>query len=138
MGRKNWWFAFSERVRRGKMPRWSYLYIPWYSEPKKYRAHAPDDWKPNEQTMQMAWKVHQTSKEFVGRVITLSREQLFWWERSYSEALANNSLNLFLSNYSITPEMSFQHTTASALRVDVLDWMRGTAGVGIAYDVDGL
>lgn len=137
-GRKNWWHDWSERVRHGKIPRWSYLYIPFYAEPKKYRRHPPDAWKPNEQTLQMAWKVYNTSVELVGRQITLEREQLYWWETSYSEALENNSLNLFLSNYSITPEMSFQSTTMSAINPATLDWMRTGTVDGIAYELEGL
>lgn len=137
-GRKNWWFQFSERVRHGKLPRWSYLYIPWYSEPKKYRRQPPAGWNPNEQTLQMAWKVFNTSEEFVNKQVTLTREQLYWWEGMYGEAMENNSLNLFLSNYSITPEMSFQHTTQSAIRTDVLDWMRTSTKTGIAFEVEGL
>jgi hypothetical protein len=137
-GRKNWWFQFSERVRKGKIPRWKYLYIPFYAEPKKYRRHAPDNWRPSEATLQMAWKVHQTSKDFVGKEITLSREQLYWWESSYNEAMENNSLNLFLSNYSYTPEMSFQHTTTSAINASVLDWMRSGTSMGISYELEGL
>lgn len=137
-GRKNWWFIWSEKVRRGRIPRWSYLYIPFYAEPKKYRRKPPEGWKPNESTLQMAWKVYNTSVEFVGKQITLSREQLYWWETSYNEAQENNSLNLFLSNYSYTPEMSFQHTTQSAIRVDVLDWMRQTSTEGAIYEVEGL
>lgn len=137
-GRKNWWHDFSERVRKGKMPRWKYLYIPFYAEPKKYRRHPPDSWKPSDLTMQMAYKVYQTSQEFVGKQITLDRESMYWWETSYAEAVENNSLNLFLSNYSITPEQSFQHTTISAINASTLDWMRGTSSEGIAYELEGL
>lgn len=137
-GRKNWWYLFSERVRKGKMPRWTYLYIPFYAEPKKYRRHPPDGWQPNEQTSQTAWKVFNTSKEFVGKQVTLSRESMYWWESSYSEALENNALNLFLSNYSITPEQSFQSTTLSAIKPDIMDWMRTTAGEGVAYELEGV
>jgi hypothetical protein len=137
-GRKNWWATWSERVRKHKIPRWEYLFIPWYSEPKKYRRHPPEDWKPNEQTLQMAWRVYNTSKEFVGKQITLTREHLFWYESLYTEALENNSLNLFLSNYSITPEQSLQATTVSAIRTDILDWMRGSVVDGVAYEIDGL
>jgi hypothetical protein len=135
-GRKNWWHDFAERVRKKKMPRWSFLYIPFYAEPKKYRRQPPEGWVPNEATMQMAWKVNQTSTELVGKPITLDRTQLYWWESSYSEALENNSLNLFLSNYSYTPEMSYQATTVSAIRPDVLDRMRSTTTDGVAYEID--
>lgn len=138
LGRKNWWFKWSERVRAGKIPRWAYLYIPFYAEPKKYRRHPEEGWVPNEQTKEMAWKVYNTSKEFLGKQITLDREQMCWWETSYNEALESNSLNLFLSNYSITPEQSFQHTTTSAINASTLDWMRTTAGAGIAYEYVGL
>lgn len=138
MGRGNWWHDWSEKVRHKKIPRWEYLYIPFYAEPKKYRRHPPDGWVPNEQTMQTAWKVNQTSHEFVGKTVTLDREQMYWWETTYAEYLLNDSLNLFLSNYSITPEQSFQSTTRSAIRPDVLDWMRTTAGSGIAYEIEGV
>lgn len=137
-GRKNWWFKWSELVRKRKLPRWTYLFIPFYAEPKKYRRHPPDDWKPNESTMQVAWKVYNTSKEFVGRDVTLTREQMYWWETSYNEAVENNALNLFLSNYSVTPEQSFQHTSVSAVKTEILDWMRSTSLEGIAYEVEGL
>lgn len=135
-GRKNWWAAFSERVRKGKMPRWAYIFVPWYSEPKKYRRHAPEGWVPDEQTMQTAWKVHETSKEFTGKEVTLTRDQMMWWQTGYSEALENNSLNLFLSNYSNTPEQSFQSTTQSAIDPITLDWMRTSTRDGIAYEID--
>jgi hypothetical protein len=137
-GRKNWWAVWSERVRHGKIPRWSYLFIPFYAEPKKYRRHPPEGWTPNEQTMQTAWKVHETSSELVGKEVTLSRETMYWWESSYNEALANNALNLFLSNYSITPEQSLQSTTQSAISPDVLDFMRSTTTQGVGYDIDGI
>ena len=119
------------------MTRWQYLFVPWYSEPKKYRRQPPEDWKPNEGTMQMAWKVHQNSTEFVGKQVTLDRQQLYWWETSYNEAIENNSLNLFLSNYSISPEMSFQSTTVSAINPQTLEWMRNCTVEGAAYEVIG-
>jgi len=137
-GFENWWYHFSEKVRKGKLPRWAYLFIPFYAEPKKYRRHPSDSWRPNQATLDMAYKVYTTSKEFVGKQVTLSREQLYWWESSYNEAMEKNSLNLFLSNYSITPEQSFQHTTISAINAVTLDWMRTTSGEGIAYEVEGL
>lgn len=137
-GRKNWWFQWSEKVRHGKIPRWAYLYIPFYAEPKKYRRRPPENWSPNEQTLLTAKKVYDTSAEFVGKSVTLSRDQLYWWESSYNEAQENNSLNLFLSNYSITPEQSFQHTSVSAIKAEILDWMRTTTTGGIPYELQGL
>jgi len=138
LGRGNWWHEFSEKVRNHKIPRWRYLYIPFYAEPKKYRAHAPENWQPDETTKVMASNVYETSEEFTGKKVTLSREQMYWWEQQYRGALEGGRLNLFLSNYSITPQQSFQHTTVSAVSVDVLDWMRSTTRKGATYVMDGL
>ena len=72
------------------------------------------------------------------KAVTLTREQLYWWETSFQEALENNSLNMFLSNYSYTPEMSFQATIYSAINPEVMEWMRSTTVDGYAYEVEGL
>src|SRR5215471_10183438 len=138
LGRGNWWHEFSEKVRNHKIPRWKYLYIPFYAEPKKYRAHPPEGWVPNETTIAMAANVYDTSEEFTGKKVTLSREQMYWWEQQYNGALEAGRLNLFLSNYSITPQQSFQHTSVSAVSVAVLDWMRSTAKQGATYTLEGL
>lgn len=138
LGRTGWWHDWSERVRKGRIPRWAYLFLPWYAEPKKYRRVPPEKWEPSEETLQMAWKVHETSKEFVGKEVTLDKLSLFWWESSYNEALENNALNLFLSNYSCTPEQSFQATTISAVSPMVLDWLRNQTKEGVAYEMEGL
>lgn len=137
-GRKGWWFTWSEAIRKGEITGWAYLYIPFYAEKKKYRRHPPEGWVPNDATMQLAWKVNQTSHEFVGHQVTLSREQMYWWETSYNDAQAENALNKFLSNYSITPEMSFQHTSASAINPQTLDWMRQTSTMPEPYTIQGL
>jgi hypothetical protein len=63
---------------------------------------------------------------------------MYWWETSYNDALAGNALNMFRSNYSVTPEMSFQHTSASAINPQTLDWMRQTSGMPALYEVQGL
>ena len=134
-GRGNWWFIWSQRVREGRIPRWAYLYIPFYAEPKKYRRTPPANWNPSEDTLAMAKLVYDTSPEFVGKAVILTRDQMYWWESSYREAQENNSLNLFLSNYSVTPDQSFQHTTLSAFKAEVLDKLRMQVKRGAAYEV---
>ena len=135
-GRGNWWHIWSEAVRKGKKARWSYLFIPFYAEPSKYRRHPQVDWTPNETTLMMAKKVEESSPEFVGKAVILTREQLYWWETSYMEALESNSLNKFLSNYAITPEQSYQHSSVSAVPAQILDWMRTTTKSGVMYELE--
>ena len=48
--RGDWWHDFTEQVRKGEYIGWVYCFTPWYIEPKKYRAHPPDDWNPSEHT----------------------------------------------------------------------------------------
>lgn len=135
--RGGWWFEFSEAVRHGRKPRWSYLFIPFYAEPSKYRRQPPEGWQPNGHTLAMASTVERTSPEFMnGQTIHLSREQLYWWESSYAEAQESNSLNSWLSNYSVTPEQSFQHAGQSAFPLQLLDELRMRASNGIAYEVE--
>jgi hypothetical protein len=132
-GRGNWWHLFSEAVRHGRKARWTYLFIPFYAEPTKYRRTPPADWSPSESTLLTARKIEDTSTEFVGKPVILERDQLYWWESSYADAVASNALNKFLSNYAPTPEISYQHTSASALSPQILDWMRSLTRPGEAY-----
>jgi hypothetical protein len=134
-GRANWWRTFSEAVRHGKKPRWSYLFIPFYAEPTKYRRRPPEGWSPNAQTQQVLNQVRDTSTEFMGYVVELEREQLYWWESSYNEAMESNALNKFLSNYAVVPEQSFQHSGYSAFSAQVLDELRMGVEKGLPYEV---
>lgn len=120
----DWWHNFTERVRSGKMPGWIYNFLPYYTEPKRYRATAPIDWKPNEVSLRHARMVWETSPEWVGKRVMLTRDQLYWWETSYIAAHSGHSLNLFLTNFPCTPEQGFQHATRSAIDSDILDFYK--------------
>lgn len=135
--RGGWWFEFSEAVRHGRKPRWSYLFIPFYAEPTKYRRTPPEGWQPNAHTLATAATVERTSPEFMnGATVRLTKEQLYWWETSYAEAQESNSLNSFLGNYACTVEQSFQHAGQSAFPLQLLDDLRMRASGGIAYEVE--
>lgn len=134
-GRGNWWHQFCERVRKGKSRRWRFVFIPWYAEASKYRAKPPVDWKPTEVSLLHAQRVYETSQEFVGHQVMLTREQLYWWESTREEYMSGGKLPLFLTNYCATPEESFQHTTTSAFSPEVLEALRNKTGLGNAYEV---
>jgi len=124
-GRGNWWHEFSEDVRLGNYREWHYIFIPWYTEVTKYRAKHPTNWNPSETTLLHARKVHETSPEFLhGEHVTLTKEQLYWYETSRYSALKTGELNIFLTNYCATPEESFQHTNESAFPFETLERLR--------------
>ena len=123
-GLGGWWYDFTEDVRKGLQRRWRYIFAPWYIENKKNRAAPPEGWNPSEMTMQHARKVYDTSREYTGRDVLLSREQLYWYETERAAAQRRGKLNLFLTNYCATPEESFQHTGNAQFSVEVLERIR--------------
>lgn len=134
-GRGNWWHNFSDEVRRGYHRRWAYVFIPYYVQEKKYVAHPPTDWIPNELTMLHAKKVYETSREFLGRDVKLTKPQLYWYETEYNSAMKRGTLNFFLTNFCATPEESFQHSNQSAFSPEVIQRLRLNTKAGTAYEV---
>ena len=135
-GRGNFWHEFSENVRKREYgyESWIYIFAPYYVEPTKYRRAAPDDWRPNQVTMQHADMVEQTSPDVIGRTQTLTRDQMYWWETEREMYRKDGSLNVFLTDYCATPEESFQHSTQSALPEETIEWMRAMSAIkGIPY-----
>lgn len=134
-GRGNWWHQWTEKVRSGRSERWRYCYIPYYAEPSKYRALAPADWKPSQLALIHAQKVHDTSAQYVGKTIMLSRDVLYWWETTREEYRQGNKLNFFLTAYSATPEESFQHSTVSAFGAEFIAELRDRVRPGRTYEI---
>ena len=98
-GRGNWWHQWTENVRKGRVDRWRYKFIPWYAELSKYRSLPPADWKPTEVSLLHAQKVHETSPEHVGRAVMLPRENLYWWETTRQSYKDSGKLAFFYTSY---------------------------------------
>ncbi len=126
-GRGNFWHRWTEKLRAGHSERWRYIYIPWYAELSKYRALPPATWTPSEVALLHAQKVHDTSAQYVGETVLLPRENLYWWETTREEHRKSDNLNFFLTNYSATPEESFQHSGQSAFGAEFLAGLRDRA-----------
>jgi hypothetical protein len=134
-GRGTWWHVWSENVRKGRVDRWRYKFIPWYAELSKYRALPPPDWKPSQVSLLHAQKVHDTSASHVGHTVMLPRENLYWWEVTRQSYKDSGKLNFFYTSYSATPEESFQHSTVSAFPADFLEEMRLTTRRGQTFEI---
>lgn len=134
-GRGNWWHEFCTDLHqhRGAYSRWRLCFIPYYAEPMKYRRTPPTNWIPSDPSLAHAEMVWNTSTEYVGHRVMLSKETLFWYESERSDYARKGNLNLFLSNYSATMEEGFQHTTKSAFPAEMLDRLRKQTSIPQAY-----
>lgn len=133
-GRGNWWHKFVQDTRKGGT-RWKFCFIPYYVEKQKYNRQPPPDWKPSEISMLHAQRVHETSAEWCGKPIMLSKTKLYWWETTREEYQRNGVLNLFLTNFCATLEESFQHTSQAAFSSEMLDELRSHAHPGVPYEI---
>jgi len=134
-GRGNWWHTWSENVRKGKVDRWRYKFIPWYAELSKYRSLPPTDWQPSQISLLHAQLVHDSSALHVGHTVMLPRENLYWWESTRQTYKDDSKLNFFYTSYSATPEESFQHSTVSAFPADFLEDLRLRTRPGHTYEI---
>jgi len=130
-GQGNYWHQLVRSSLSGNAGRWHGIFVPWYSEPGKYRLEPPDDWTPSEATMKYAYRVYSTSEQWVGRWdengewqgerVTLDRAQLYFYEDARATAEQRGMLAQHLQNYPATPEEGFQSRTQSPFSPTVLD-----------------
>ncbi len=118
-GRGNWWHQTWNKAVKG-LSRLKPTFIPWYAEPDTYRKPAPLDWVPSPIAEKHAAKVIDDSPRWMGRSVTLTKDQLYWWECKRAEYIESNILNKFLAEYCSCPEEAFQHTTESVFSSEVL------------------
>lgn len=134
-GQGGWWHPFIVANSTGR-GRWSVKFVPWYMLAFKYRRTPPDGWTPNDHSVLHAKKVEETSPGYVGRVVTLTRDQLYWWETTREEYRKKGSLTFFLTNYPATLEESFQFSGGSIFDYETIDYYRTrTQPPGGAYEV---
>ena len=136
LGRGNWWHDFTEEVRRGEHRRWHWIFVPSYIIPKKYSAIPPEGWNPSARTVEHAQLVADTSTSIVGYKVELTREQMYWFETERASAQKGGELNLFLTNHSPTPEMSFQHSGQSAFDIELMETLRNRVRKGVPYQFE--
>lgn len=122
-GQGGWWHPFVMANYGGK-GRWKVKFVPWYVLPFKYRRIPPLEWRPSPHTLLHAEKIRQTSPEYLGHVVELHLEQLYWWETTREEYRKKGSLTFFLTNYPATLEESFQHSGGSIFDFETIDYYR--------------
>lgn len=131
----NWWHRQWERTKRGQLKRgFENIFIPWYAERTKYRLPAPTTWIPKDSTLVHARRCEATSPQFFGgKTVRLTREQMYWYERTRDGYESDDALETFLEEYAADDVDAFQMSGRSVfsalVRQRIQDQARPLAGV---------
>lgn len=102
--------------------RFKNVFIPWSAEPKKYSLPAPLDWTPSSTTIAHAMKCEKDSpKWFSGRTVRLSREQMYWYEKTRRFYETKGQLYKFLKEYPADDQECFQYAGRSVFTLEQLE-----------------
>lgn len=133
-GRYNWWHQLWMGAEKGATPVHDIgpIFIPWYAEPEKWRLRPPAEWMPNAATISHARKCEEDAPRWLGKSVTLTRDQLYWYERSRvaaedKDAREPGALATFLSEYPATPEECFQYSGRSIFSLAVRERIKSQA-----------
>ncbi|HEY6415608.1 MAG TPA: hypothetical protein VIX41_05210, partial [Acidimicrobiales bacterium] len=117
----DWWHTHWLATAEG-VGRFHNIFIPWSAEPKKYSYPAPLDWTPASTTLAHAAKCERDSpKWFGGRTTTLTRDQLYWYERTRRFYEAKGQLYKFLKEYPADDQECFQYAGRSIFTLEQLE-----------------
>ena len=135
-GKLGWWYEFVTQVMTGTAEggagRFRHFFAPFYlidatasqsGQTSKYRLDPPLDWEPAPTTILMAEKVWETSAQFTvdHSSVRLAREVMYWYERTRAQYYRKGKLNIFLQNYPVDPDESFQHTSAGGFPNETIE-----------------
>lgn len=134
-GRGNYWHKIWLLATR-RIGRFSPIFIPWFAETRKYRIPAPPAWSPSQVTLEHARKCELEGPRWTRKRVSLSRDQLFWYETTRREFEEKGELATFLEEYAADPEEAFQFSGRGIFPSEVIERIdrqrRDIAGV---YDV---
>jgi hypothetical protein len=69
----------------------------------------------------MATRAARTGPRWLRRTVTLSRNQLYWYETRRAEAEGTNLLADFLAEYPTDPDEAFQYSGRTIFPISVLE-----------------
>jgi hypothetical protein len=116
----DWWHQHWLAAAEGE-GRFTNVFIPWYAEPSKYSLPAPIDWSPASQTLAHAKKCELDSPKWMGRTVTLNRDQLYWYERTRAYYAKKGELGKFLREYCADDQECFQYAGRAIFTFDQLE-----------------
>ena len=119
-GAGNWWHDHWLTAEAGE-GRFQNLFIPWGVEPTKYSLPAPAIWQPSAVTQAQARRAEEVWPQYIGRPITLNRDQLYFYERTRAYFQKKNEIAKFLEEYASLPEETFLYSGRSVWTLEQLE-----------------
>lgn len=116
----DWWHLHWQAGAEG-VGRFTNVFIPWYAEPSKYSLPAPLDWTPATATTTHAKKAEADSPKWMGRPVTLTRDQLYWYERTRAYYQKKGELHKFLKEYPADDQECFQYAGRAIFTLEQLE-----------------
>ena len=117
----DWWHKHWLTSGEG-VGRFRNIFIPWSAEPRKYSLPAPIDCTPKVTTTQHAAKAERDSpKWYAGRTVTLTRDQLYWYEQTRAFYERKGQLYKFLKEYPADDLECFQYAGRSIFTLEQLE-----------------
>jgi hypothetical protein len=130
-GRHNWhhedWLEAVRGQGHGAVGgRFIAIFLPWYAL-ARYWLPAPPAWSPDDATLAHATKASLEGPRWLGHPVSLSRDQLYWYEQTRADYLRKGELAKFLEEYAADPEECFQHAGKSIFTYDQLAYLERLA-----------
>lgn len=125
-GGHGYWREISEACRNKEegWTSWTYVFIPYWTNSRKFVAIPPSGWTPKKHTVQHMEMVERTSPEWNdGVTVNLSSQQAYWWESERAKYVERGSLGAFLASFPSTPQESFTNWSKGALPVELIEKM---------------
>jgi hypothetical protein len=113
-----------QRAWDGHDSKLSAMFIPYYAHSTLYRTNPPDGWTPAPHTKEHMAKVEKQSPGYChGRTVRLSKQQTYWWETEYGNAVRAKKKSVFLSEYASDHYEAFQHQSVGMFPGDLIEEM---------------
>ncbi|TAK94251.1 hypothetical protein EPO05_06570 [Patescibacteria group bacterium] len=125
-GKGNWWHRHWQTARAG-IGRFTPIFLPWYADRQLYALTPPAAWIPTEQSLSYARRIQDTSERWMHRSVSLTKEQLYWYESQRAAMEAAGELAGFLENYPADDEEAFQFSGSAAVPIEVVEFHRAHA-----------
>ncbi len=131
-GRNNWWHTHWTTCMKGS-GRFRPVFIPWYAEPRKYSRPAPPGWSPADTTLAHARRCEEQGPRWLhASRVSLTREQLFWYESTRAYYEEKDKLSDFLQEYAADPEECFVFSGRTLIPLAVLQGIQDRARAPLA------
>lgn len=126
-GRGNWWHESWEAAKKG-LGRRRPVFFPWFTDADTYKLPAPSDWSPSTASLAHAERVKELSAKWVRHSVSLTKNQLYWWEITKADYTSRGVLHKFLAEFCADDMEAFQNSTVGVFPSEMVDEMRQKAG----------